>query len=338
MDSASYGVQKQKEVSPVRPPLKKFRALFEETDPDRIPGSDIQNLITQSGGIVDDGESQVPSQLITARDKPSIGTTEKLHAIAEESEESLLPGGATQAGHSAIREVDSDLMVVHSNEPGASQIPGREVENSAKGGTNAMTGRLMSFNSSQLQSFSMKKPSHKAGAAPGLPDTDEAFLKALASTKKGKKREDDFDREFNNLRISKPELDKEVQVDDYAVLADFGEDENIMGNFMVIMEMDVREEGNRAQGKRSEPTNWQGLADFKKFKKVCDPIVACKNDVKRSWAISKKLVSRQRPALELVAADENDFGMGSGMSSQNGRYVALPLICHLCSYSILERQ
>ena len=41
-------------------------------------------------------------------------------------------------------------------------------------------------------------------------DTDAAFLQALASTKRGKRREDDFDREFNNLRISKPEIGQDA--------------------------------------------------------------------------------------------------------------------------------
>lgn len=118
------------------------------------------------------------------------------------------------------------------------------------------------FDSTQIT----RRTASKGGAAPGIPDTDAAFLQALASTKKGKRREDDFDREFNNLRISKPEHDHEAEAEDWRVLADFGDDNNIRGNFMIIVEMDVAE-------KRKDPNRVTNRAqnrgpDFKKFKKV----------------------------------------------------------------------
>jgi hypothetical protein len=66
------------------------------------------------------------------------------------------------------------------------------------------------------------KPTTKAAIAAPKPssssnqlDTDESFLKAVNSMKRGKKHEDDFDREFNQLRITKP---RNVNVDTAAML------------------------------------------------------------------------------------------------------------------------
>lgn len=109
------------------------------------------------------------------------------------------------------------------------------------------------------------------GAAPGKPDTDEAFLTAVASTKKGKRAEDTFDREFNNLRISRPELEAAPERAAWSVLDDFGDDSNMRGNFMVIVELDVPEKPRSAALRRGDDgrADWVGRPDFKKFKKVC---------------------------------------------------------------------
>ena len=109
------------------------------------------------------------------------------------------------------------------------------------------------------------------GAEPGQPDKDEAFLKAVATTKRGKKNEDDFDREFNNLRISKPDLQNEAAAEEWAVLDDFDDDTTLRGNFMVVVEMDVYRKGEgsgdvlRVTGGRAD---WEGRKNFKKFKQV----------------------------------------------------------------------
>ena len=101
-------------------------------------------------------------------------------------------------------------------------------------------------------------------------DVDTAFLKAVSSTKKGKKKEDDFDRDFNNLKISRPEF--EHQEEEWNVVDDFGNDIGIRGNFMVVLEMDVSTSGNRSQNRPNQvQSEWRGLLNFKKFKKVCCP-------------------------------------------------------------------
>lgn len=129
-------------------------------------------------------------------------------------------------------------------------------------------------------------------------DTDENFLKAVNSLKRGKKQEDDFDREFNQLRITNPKAKKKKQDQDQdpivedavrtatttsdaaAVFSrpwdgidDFG-DVGLRGNFMVVVEMeDVRRGSakpaltarNRDDANSSE---WVGKPNFKKFKMV----------------------------------------------------------------------
>ena len=122
-------------------------------------------------------------------------------------------------------------------------------------------------------------------------DTDENFLRAVNSTKRGKKLEDDFDREFNLLRIAKPKqkLDgtgpgtttdtataaaraPEVDVAPWDAIDDFG-DVGIRGNFIVVVELDI-ERGGSARPPQSTRTDcttrpeWAGRPNFKKFKAV----------------------------------------------------------------------
>ena len=111
-----------------------------------------------------------------------------------------------------------------------------------------------------------------SGAQPGKPDQDQAFLKALASQKKTRKRnaEDVTDREFNNLRISKPEVQKDEQVKEWEVLEEdeFAKDEDLRGNFMVIVEMDVPDRRERVNRRAGGRLDWEGRPDFKKFRPV----------------------------------------------------------------------
>jgi hypothetical protein len=121
-------------------------------------------------------------------------------------------------------------------------------------------------------------------------DTDESFLRAVNSTKRGKKREDDFDREFNQLRITKPKkidgLDSTATATAHATGAseaaaiapwdaidDFG-DVGIRGNFMVVVEMDIERGGSakpvppaRINDDGTHP-EWIVRPNFKKFKTV----------------------------------------------------------------------
>jgi hypothetical protein len=115
----------------------------------------------------------------------------------------------------------------------------------------------------------------ESGIASGTPDTDAAFLKALASTKRGKRSEDDFDREFNQLRIHKPEFQRETNEDEWAVLADFGQDLDVRGNFMVVVDMPIRRRSKAVSEPTATQVEWQFRANFKRFKRVrhyCNPM------------------------------------------------------------------
>jgi hypothetical protein len=116
------------------------------------------------------------------------------------------------------------------------------------------------------------QPSQTHGGANfGEPDTDKRFLTALASMKKGKKSEDSFDREFNNLRISKPDIEREVKEQEWDLLDGLDDEHDVRGNFMLVVELDVYKKGGSAgRGTlRTGRIDWEGKPDFKKFRRVC---------------------------------------------------------------------
>lgn len=140
------------------------------------------------------------------------------------------------------------------------------------------------------QTIAVSGPTSKAATAASKPsssnnklDTDENFLKAVNSMKRGKKHEDNFDREFNQLRITKPRnvnVDAtgpgtdvpETAVAPWDTIDDFG-DTGIRGNFMIVVEMDIQ---RGASAKFAPPARnddvtrpqWIGRPNFKKFKTV----------------------------------------------------------------------
>lgn len=136
-----------------------------------------------------------------------------------------------------------------------------------------------------------KPPSSAAKLSTNKLDTDENFLKAVNSMKRGKKHEDEFDREFNQLRITNPKAKKKQDKDQKQVtedpvagtattsdaaatsrpwdgIDDFG-DVGLRGNFMVVVEMDVRR-GSVKPTRNQDDSNseWVGRPNFKKFKQV----------------------------------------------------------------------
>lgn len=124
------------------------------------------------------------------------------------------------------------------------------------------------------------------GAEPGKPDVDISFLKAVATLKRGKRTEDDFDREFNQLRISRPKMAVERSKENQAPWAwegldndNFERDIGIRGNFMQIVEIDVWRDQQPAQRYRGDRIDWEGRQNFKKFKKVRN------NYTPRAWII-----------------------------------------------------
>lgn len=185
-------------------------------------------------------------------------TLGRLDAVAEEEEESTLPN-QFGAGRTAQR-----TTVIASRQP-----PHPNVADSSEDQVGGGEGQGV--------------PKINKGSEPKQLDTDQAFLTAVASRKRGKKGEDDFDREFNKLRISKPDIRREEE-EDWAVLGDFDDDvRNIRGNFMVVVDIGVyRHSQSRGTAKLSG--NYDGKPNFKKFKKVCSicPIIVCLSDAQHS--------------------------------------------------------
>ncbi|KAH6904862.1 hypothetical protein BKA70DRAFT_512449 [Coprinopsis sp. MPI-PUGE-AT-0042] len=287
---------------PLRPPpLKKFKALFEASDPSRLESGFLEDSAGgggegEGGGTFGNGSGSIPGDSNTSdtQTQTQTGRTQRrlasggssgLDALREEEEEESMrqtQGGTVVRGKKrGIEDVDGDA------EMGDNTAKKQAVdENRVDGGEPRQmytpNGVLIPPDPSSKKPVavngkdeSSKKKDKAKGAPLGEPDKDAAFLKAVASTKKGKKHEDDFDREFNKLKISKPVVLKEVEVetapeDQWKVLEDFGDDSGVRGNFMTICEMPVfRERGNRKE--REMNPEWQGMANFKKFKKKIAP-------------------------------------------------------------------
>jgi hypothetical protein len=239
------------------PPLKKFKALFEESDPDRVSQSGF-------GTHVDAGESWTDFQSVHLSETQVRPGQSRLHVVEEEE-----PTPSATADHDihALKrkaaDVDDREDIEMESQPDRTSKR-RAIEDPASASPQTTKSKTVSPSS---QKQTKKVPS---GSQFGKPDTDDNFLKAIASMKKGKKTEDTFDREFNNLRISKPDLRKDDREKEWAVLADFGDESNVRGNFMVVVEMTMHKDGAapvHARRGAGRP-EWDGKPDFKKFRKV----------------------------------------------------------------------
>lgn len=101
-------------------------------------------------------------------------------------------------------------------------------------------------------------------------DKDEAFLQAITKAKNSKKQIDNLDKEFNQLRIPKPNgaagskvvRSREEDIPDWGLVNDFGDE--LRGNFIQIVRKDLfRKDQPRAVERVDD-----GRPNFKKFKKV----------------------------------------------------------------------
>ncbi|KAH0580358.1 hypothetical protein H2248_001859 [Termitomyces sp. 'cryptogamus'] len=287
-------------IEPVEePPLKKFKALFEASGRENMDSGTFDDgtfdHVPQSQPILDNSsQTQIESQ--TQGKKSRIGRTgpANLSTLREEEEESQASAVAPRGTKRGLEDVDEDVEI-GDGDVRSSSSKKRAIEdvNAVEKVTTSTTAALGARATSKPpSSTAASKPitAHKGGAPPGKPDTDDKFLKAIASTKKGKKGEDDFDRDFNKLKISKPTFERADPEEEWALVADFGDDTNVRGNFMVVVEMPVY---NRRRGKVDEtPTQWEGKPNFKKFKKKAGTIRLAK--------------------VELFLNEENDYGMGPG--------------------------
>ncbi|KAJ3746314.1 proline-rich protein [Lentinula detonsa] len=283
-DSAQFSSMATSEP-PEEPVLKKFKALFEATnDPDQAD-------VLMSQLLVDDTSTESQSRPSTAVDAHNTGTTfrQTLDTISEDTQ-TPSSSSSNPKGRKRKAALDGEDMIDVENEATSQSRAGSIAPASKKQAIEQVNAVVPS---SQKPPSTAKAGKVQQGAPPGKPDTDPVFLKAVASTKRGKKTEDDFDREFNKLKLSKPELgrDKESPEDEWAILDDFQNDQNIRGNFMVIVEMDAYKD--RFPDKRPAAINpeWDGQPNFKKFK--------------------RKRILPQAKRIELVVSENSDHVEGS---------------------------
>lgn len=249
----------------VEPPLKKFKALFEESDPDRLSQA-VPSGLTDTDTQYTPAEQSLPPSNTQASFHTAVSS--RPH-IMQEEEESTMSALADQEVARGLKRKSERV----DEETEQETQPGRKLKKRAAEGS-LKTQETPVISSPQKKSRTKAPPPEDAEANPGSqigqPDVDSHFLKAIASMKKGKKTEDSFDREFNNLRISKPDLQREDHEKDWNLLADFGDEKNIQGNFMVVVEMDVYKNTDDQQQTRrgTGRPEWEGKPDFKKFRKV----------------------------------------------------------------------
>ncbi|KAF7299630.1 CDC73-C domain-containing protein [Mycena chlorophos] len=270
------------------PPLKKFKALFE--------GS-MQQDGTQSL-IPDDDEDFITSQLNSqSQTQTQSGATGRrrnaiLRAVPEEEEESQSQAVTAAASRKRKeRSFDGDdvemadveaALATQGSMPAAKKragagvvAPVQRVPSAVTQPTTTTAQKAAGPSGTTVKLGKNAADAATAGAAPGKPDQDTAFLKAVASTKRGKRAEDDFDRDFNNLKIPKAELqaDEEENRPAWELLEDF-DDGAVTGNFMVIEELEVfksrngdaAETGNSRRGAPAD-ARWEGKINFKKFRR-----------------------------------------------------------------------
>lgn len=234
----------------VEPPLKKFKALFEESDPDRLAFS----LPLDSLDVTQESHPQPPSL-------PTDNST------SQEGYRRVVGGDEVSQGCAVVerRGTKRRAGTEGAGDGTLSSAP-TEQENSAR----PLKRRAVEGTSKSITETDSQHPQTHEGEKLGEPDTDKHFLTALASMKKGKKSEDSFDREFNNLRISKPDIEREVIEQEWDLLDGLDDERNVRGNFMLVMELGVHKKGEAAGmgTTRTGRIDWEGKPDFKKFRKV----------------------------------------------------------------------
>ena len=237
--------------SNIEPPLKKFKTLFEESDPDRLAPS----LPSETLDLMQESHPQPPS--MPTGGSPGHGGYPLNVEVDEPSQSDAVVESRGTKRRAGPEDGEDGLGSHNSTEHGDSARPPkrRVVERAPK---------------SIGDAHSQPSQAH-GGASFGEPDMDNHFLTALASMKRGKKNEDSFDREFNNLRISRPDVEREAKEQEWDLLDGLDDEHGVRGNFMLVVELDVYKKGGSA-GKgtlRTGRIDWEGKPDFKKFRKVC---------------------------------------------------------------------
>jgi hypothetical protein len=236
-----------------QPTLEKHRKHFEETDPERQFLSQSQQ--TRASSV---GRSLV--ELVEHADQERTKALET--AIASRKRKAV---GDNEAAQSGYRDDQSETgSVGDPKEPPAKR---RMLEKPPL--------EALPEEEEEVPSDVPKvKPKRKKAIA--VVDSDEKYLTAVATWKKGRKKEDQFDREFNSLKITKPDSldDLDVEMEAWQLLP---KDMDVRGNFMVcIANVEVRRNTRSTTRKDGNP-EWIGRPDFKKFKKVKKGLLGANN-------------------------------------------------------------
>lgn len=315
-------IASQAPIDTEEPKLKKFKALYDASDPDNqsVPegGMRYGTQMPPSQSMPHSG-TQTLTQSGTLADGVVDVNAIRMSAIAEEEEESTMTLGEARGLKRKARHNGDDVEMADAGREGQiadgrpnSKRRAIEHNDAVHVGHSLASGNIGVTNKSPSQ-----RPSSKSGAPSNKPDVDTAFLKAVASTKKGKKTEDSFDREFNNLKISIPDAQSDEQEKQWGILDDFETERDIRGNFMVVVEMDVGSKQIRPSQERPGRPEWQEKPNFKKFKKVSTICFSPSETVlELYWLSLQKILPSQRARIELLVNEENDYGMGAGKPSQ----------------------
>ncbi|KAG8932853.1 hypothetical protein FRC02_000464 [Tulasnella sp. 418] len=278
-------------VAQVEPPHKKFKFLFEGTQApmDSIPEDSESHPVERSSTVGIANAAELPNSPASGRSKRK--------ATQEGSLEDSLPISKKRATQDRLS-VEPPGVSRETSLPPASQRPTQVESQYAK-------SHSQSKAASSTSTKAFKAKTQNSGTVPDnitekAPDTEPAFLQAMASRTKSKRKEDDFDREFNQLRIAVPEKQdydlEEQRRRELEAWSSLDLDVNIRGNFMVV---EYRDLIRKDQRRRNEPakTYGQDVPNFKKFKK------------KQSGPRSAK--------VELFLPETVDFGMGDAYWQQD---------------------
>lgn len=211
----------------VEPPLKKFKALFDASDPDKLEDMFSQTQTQSTADPIRDSVTKRPTALADVR---------------EEEEETQPP--VAKPPNVGVRGTKRKSPPRSTNDDNPTGPPADQPRSSKRRQTETQS----TGTGSQL-------------------DQDVAFLKAVASAANQPAADIELDEDFRQLRVA--EEDRENEAKAWAVLEEFGDDSHLRGNFMVVVEMDLyRKDLSKRRGEaKAASARWQGVPNFKKFKK-----------------------------------------------------------------------
>lgn len=167
-----------------------------------------------------------------------------------------------------------------------------------------------------------------ASSADTAGDTDSKFLQAMSTSKRNKKGMDQFDRDFNLLRIVKPvrggegrqnKIIADVEDPEYRAWEQMGPsdfDINAAGNFVqvdfvpLVYQRSEEEERERNQRLECLHREWQGRPNFKRFRakqRARREPLAMKVDDGVSYGTGEGYIKGARASTKVtIAVDDND--------------------------------